>query len=85
MKYFRRFAYLTVIAILVLVMGMYKPPLKNVTTGELDAIYGIRQGGVIMYEIQNYILEHPNAKVEDLRSIKGVDDMIIEQLERRFR
>ena len=38
MKYFRRFAYLTVIAILVLIMGMYKPPLKNVTTGELDAI-----------------------------------------------
>lgn len=72
-------------AILIWGIVLYKPPLKNVTLGELDAIHGICEGGVISDRITEYILENPDAKVEDLRVIKGVDDMIIDQLKARFR
>lgn len=85
MKYIKMFFILALIAILLLGISLYKPPLKNVTTEELDGIYGIVCCGVIMESVQTYILEHPNCKVEDLRSIKGVDDMIIDQLKERFR
>ena len=74
-----------VVAFLLIGLILYKPMLKDATTSDLDSIHGIRNGGVIMAEIQNYITLYPNATVEDLRIIKGVDDMIIDQLKERFR
>jgi hypothetical protein len=85
MKYVKMFVILALVAILLFIISLYKPPLKNASTDDLDGIYGIVCGGVIMESVQSYILEHPNCKVEDLRSIKGVDDMIIDQLKERFR
>ena len=85
MKYVKIFVLLTIVAFLLIGLYFYKPPIKNITTSELDAIYGIKNGGVIMNDIQTYLIVNPNAKVEDLRQIKGVDDMIIDQLKERFR
>lgn len=71
--------------LVVLVLGVvfYKPPLSTITLSELDSIHGV--GEVRLSQIQAYISQNKNAKVEDLRIIKGIDDMIIEQLEKRFR
>ncbi len=85
MKYRVFFVILALAVILCIGIDLYKPPLKNVTLAELDAIHGIAYGGVIADRINEYILENPDAKVEDLRVIKGVDDMIIDQLKARFR
>ena len=79
------FAICFILAFLIIGILTYKPPLKNATQGDLDAIHGIVYDGVISDRINEYILENPNAKVEDLRVIKGVDDMIIDQLKERFR
>lgn len=79
------FAICFVLAFLIIGILTYKPPLKNATQSDLDAIHGIVYGGVIADRINEYILENPKAKVEDLRVIKGVDDMIIDQLKERFR
>ena len=71
--------------LLILVIGVvfYKPPLSSITYSELEAVYGV--GEVRTHQIQEFILDNTKAKVEDLRMIKGVDDMIIDQLEKRFR
>jgi len=78
-------AVIAVIIILVFAATLYKPPIKNATAAELDAIFGIKYDGVIIERIHDYIEENPDCSVEDLRVIKGVDDMIIEQLERKWR
>lgn len=85
MKYMKIFMLLTLLAVLLLGASLYKEPIKNATTEDLDSIYGIKCGGIIMESIQEYILQNPNCRVEDLRVIKGVDDMIIDQLKERFR
>ena len=64
---------------------LYKPPLNNITIEELDKVYGIKVGGVIIERVQLFLADNPGAKVEDLRQIKGVDNMIIDQLKGRFR
>ena len=71
--------------LIVLVIGVvfYKPPLKQITREQIDSLYGV--GEIRLSQIEQFILENPSAKVEDLRMIKGVDDMIIDQLEKRFR
>ena len=71
--------------LMVLVVGVvfYKPPLKQITRDEIESIYGV--GEVRLSQIEQFILQNPKAKVEDLRELKGVDDMIIDQLEKRFR
>ena len=80
MKYRVFFVILALLVVLCFAIDLYKPPLRNATQGDLDAIHGIVYGGVIADRINEYILKYPNAKVEDLRVIKGVDDMIIDQL-----
>lgn len=70
-----------------------KPMIKNITYEELNAIHGIKiefgigsvDYGPIAESIISYIELYPNAKVEDLRIIKGVDDMILDQLKERWR
>ena len=74
---------LAMLMILVVGVVFYKPPLKQITREQIDSLYGV--GEVRLYQIEQFILDNPNVKVEDLRSIKGVDDMIIKQLEKRFR
>lgn len=71
--------------LMILVIGVvfYKPPLKQITRGEIESLYGV--GEVRLSQIEQFILQNPKAKVEDLRELKGVDDMIIDQLEKRFR
>ena len=71
--------------LMILVIGVvfYKPPLKQITRDEIESIYGV--GEVRLSQIEQFILQNPKANVEDLREIKGVDDMIIDQLEKRFR
>lgn len=71
--------------LMVLVVGVvfYKPPLKQITRDEIESLYGV--GEVRLSQIEQFILQNPKAKVEDLRELKGVDDMIIDQLEKRFR
>ena len=74
---------LAMLMILVIGVVFYKPPLKQITREQIDSLYGV--GELRLYQIEQFILDNPNVKVEDLRSIKGVDDMIIKQLEKRFR
>ena len=74
---------LAMLMILVIGVVFYKPPLKQITREQIDSLYGV--GETRLYQIEQFILDNPNVKVEDLRSIKGVDDMIIRQLEKRFR
>lgn len=70
-----------------------KPLIKNATDVDLDGIHGIKitfgvdsvEYGVIAERIKYYLEDHPQCKVEDLRVIKGVDDMIIDQLKERWR
>ena len=71
--------------LIVLVIGVvfYKPPLKQITREQIDTLYGV--GEIRLSQIEQFILQNPKANVEDLREIKGVDDMIIDQLEKRFR
>ena len=71
--------------LMILVIGVvfYKPPLKQITRDEIESLYGV--GEVRLSQIEQFILQNPKAKVEDLRELKGVDDMIIDQLEKRFR
>ena len=71
--------------LMILVIGVvfYKPPLKQITRDEIESIYGV--GEVRLSQIEQFILQNPRANVEDLRELKGVDDMIIDQLEKRFR
>ena len=71
--------------LMILVIGVvfYKPPLKQITREQIDTLYGV--GEIRLSQIEQFILENPSAKVEDLRMIKGIDDMIIDQLEKRFR
>ena len=71
--------------LMILVVGVvfYKPPLKQITRDEIESLYGV--GEVRLSQIEQFILQNPKAKVEDLRELKGVDDMIIDQLEKRFR
>ena len=71
--------------LMILVIGVvfYKPPLKQITRDEIESIYGV--GEVRLSQIEQFILQNPKANVEDLRELKGVDDMIIDQLEKRFR
>ena len=74
------------IAIAIIIgIALYKPPLSTITTEELDEIHGVKVGGVMIERIQSFLIDNPNAKVDDLRQIKGVDDMIIDQLKGRFR
>lgn len=77
------FLIFAMLVVLVLGVVFYKPPLSTITSSELDSIQGV--GEVRLSQIQAYISQNKNAKVEDLRIIKGVEDMIIEQLEKRFR
>ena len=74
---------LAMLMILVIGVVFYKPPLKQITRDEIESIYGV--GEVRLSQIEQFILQNPKANVEDLREIKGVDDMIIDQLEKRFR
>ena len=74
---------LAMLMILVVGVVFYKPPLSSITYSELESVYGV--GEVRTHQIQEFILDNPKAKVEDLRELKGVDDMIIKQLEKRFR
>lgn len=74
---------LAMLMILVIGVVFYKPPLKQITREQIDSLYGV--GETRLYQIEQFILEDPNVKVEDLRELKGVDDMIIKQLEKRFR
>ena len=74
---------LAMLMILVVGVVFYKPPLKQITRDEIESIYGV--GEVRLSQIEQFILQNPKAKVEDLRELKGVDDMIIDQLEKRFR
>ena len=71
--------------LMILVVGVvfYKPPLKRITRDEIESLYGV--GEVRLSQIEQFILQNQKAKVEDLRELKGVDDMIIDQLEKRFR
>lgn len=81
------------VTFLILGILFYKPPIKNITDSELDAIKGIKvtfvdgnvNYGVISARIVDYIDKNPSCTVEDLRIIKGVDDYIINQLKERFR
>lgn len=71
----------------------YKPPLKNITDVQLSDIEGIKvtfvdgkiNYGPISARILEYIKQNPYCKVDDLRIVKGVDDMIIDQLKKEFR
>ena len=74
---------LAMLMILVIGVVFYKPPLKQITREQIDTLYGV--GEIRLSQIEQFILENPSAKVEDLRELKGVDDMIIDQLEKRFR
>lgn len=74
---------LAMLMILVIGVVFYKPPLKQITRDEIESLYGV--GEVRLSQIEQFILQNPKAKVEDLRELKGVDDMIIDQLEKRFR
>ena len=74
---------LAMLMILVIGVVFYKPPLKQITRDEIESLYGV--GEVRLSQIEQFILQNPKAKVEDLRELKGVDDMIINQLEKRFR
>ena len=74
---------LAMLMILVIGVVFYKPPLKQITRDEIESLYGV--GEVRLSQIEQFILQNPRAKVEDLRELKGVDDMIIDQLEKRFR
>lgn len=84
---------ITIALVVLLFIGIltYKRPLNTITNGELDAINGIRvdlvdgNHGVISTRITDYIKQNPDCTVEDLRIIKGVDDMIIDQLRKEFR
>ena len=71
--------------LMILVIGVvfYKPPLKQITREQIDTLYGV--GEIRLSQIEQFILENPSANVEDLRELKGIDDMIIDQLEKRFR
>lgn len=74
------------IALLILalyVVVCHKSPLSSATANELIAVDGI--GEARLEQIQTFIMAYPDAKVEDLRQLKGVDDMIIHQLKRKFR
>ena len=83
MKPLKRFIVWVLILVIVVGVGAYKPPLSTITASELLEVHGI--GEVRLNQIQSFILDYPNAKVEDLRSISGVDDLIIDQLKERFR
>lgn len=74
-----------IVVFIMLGLFLYKPPIKNATDAELDAIYGIKYDCVVYHRIIDYIELHPDCKVEDLRVVKGVGDMIIDQLERKWR
>lgn len=73
------------IVFLLLGLVLYKPMVKNATQSDLDAIHGIKTDGVIISRINIFLADNPEATVEDLRQIKGVDDMIIDQLKRKYR
>ena len=82
-----------VVIVLLFVNVFIKSDLKDATYLDLDAIYGIKvtyvdgvtHYGEIATRIKEYITQNPSCKVEDLRIIKGVDDMIISQLKERFK
>lgn len=83
---------MTFILIAVMMNIFCKRPLNSVTDAELDAIHGIkisysngRIEGKRAMDIIRYIAINPDCEVEDLRVIDGIDDMIIDQLKRRFR
>ena len=71
----------------------YKPSIETITDQELNAIQGVSiewingipKHGKRARDIKIFIARNPNCTVEDLRVIKGVDDMIIDQLKKRFR
>ena len=81
------------VTFLILGILFYKPPLKSITDAELNDIEGIKvtfvdgqvNYGVISSRIIEYIKQNPDCKVDDLRIVKGVDDMIIDQLKKEFR
>ena len=81
------------VTFLILGILFYKPPLKSITDVELNDIEGIKvtfvdgqvNYGVISSRIIEYIKQNPDCKVDDLRIVKGVDDMIIGQLKKEFR
>ena len=73
---------LLIILLLILsfTFAFHKPNISTATYNELLDIHGI--GEVRLQLIGDYINTHRNVKSEDLRAIEGIDDMIIEQLER---
>lgn len=76
---------IAIFVLMMLIMIFGKPPLKTVSEIELDAVYGLKEGGVMMGRVVEFISNNPEATVEDLRIIKGVDDMIIDQLKRHYK
>lgn len=78
---------IALLIILVLVtsfaFAFHKPNISTATYNELLDIHGI--GEVRLQLIGDYISTHRNVKSEDLRVIEGIDDMVIEQLERKWK
>lgn len=84
---------LVVIIIITMLVMVHKPYLNTITDEELNEVYGIKvtwidgsvKYGTVATNIKSFLEENPKAKVEDLRIIKGVDDMIIDQLKRHYK
>ena len=79
-----------IIALAVIILGVglfcfYKPSIHSATPAQLHSVHGIRYDGVVFEGIIEHLINNPNAKVEDLRQINGVDNMIIDQLKERWR
>lgn len=74
---------LTLIAIIIAMVCLYRPPLENATVSQLDAIEGIGYG--VACQIEQYMDENPNAKVEDLDKIPWVGEKKIEKIRKVFR
>ena len=82
-----------IFTLLLMYATCYKPSISTITDQELNNVHGVSvewidgmpKCGKRARDIKLFIARNPNCTVEDLRVIKGVDDMIIDQLKKRFR
>lgn len=94
MTFLKTFLAVMLIVILLTVVIMFQHPhISSATMDELKEVHGLKVEivddrevpGIRMKMILDYISNNPDAKIEDLRILNGIDDMVIDQLNNMYR
>ncbi len=74
---------LTLIAIIIVMLCLYRQPIQNATLSQLESINGI--GTVLSCEIYDYVKDNPSCDVGDLLEVDGIGETRLKELKENFK